>query len=101
MHKKYSIVSGLTRLTGGKEERVKNFARRKVLLWKLWYIHKPLSQVTAESKLRICHPRAIDTHKVLAEAEAISPLQLRVTLEKCTTLLLMLWSIQHQMSGTS
>ena len=69
----------------------------KFLLWKCCQIHRLLSQVTAERRLRRCHPRPSRDHKVSADAWAISPLQLCVTLENSTVLSEMLRAIQFLM----
>ena len=53
----------------------------KPLLWKCCQIHRLLSQVTAERRLRTCRPRTRSEHKVSADAWAISPLQLSHTRE--------------------
>ena len=73
----------------------------KPLLWKCCQIHRLLSQVTAERRLRTCRPSTRSEHKVSADARAISPLQLTVTLENSTSLPEMLSAIQFLMSGTS
>ena len=73
----------------------------KLLLRKCCQIYRLLSQVTADRRLNSCRPRRSRKHKVSADAWAISPLQLSVTLENRTVLPEMLCTTQLLMCGTS